>query len=490
MNLEERVVSWLANQGAEAYLVGGCVRDRLLERAVHDLDVAVPGDGTSLARKLADSLDADFYTLDRERGVGRAILRRTDGERLLVDIARFRGGDLAADLVGRDFTINALAVDVRAPAEVIDLHSGLADLEAGIIRAVSDDAIRSDPLRALRAVRQAAQLGFALAPETEALIERDGAALANVSAERICDELGKLLLCPSSAPFLYDLDRLGLLCVVLPELEPLRDLNQPPPHQYGVLKHSLEAVGALETLLCELGLTPLSSSTTGIQQIVGGLELGSLPDYAGKIGEHLDAVVSDARPRVVVLKMATLLHDIGKPGARSVDEDGRIRFIGHETAGSQMAGRVLQRLRFSGVEARVVETVVRNHMRPLTLVAQERVSARAVYRFFRDAGDAGVDVLLLALADQLATHGTDIAGAGWQRLVGLVTRMLAYYWDQEAGPATEPPLVDGRDLLAGFGLQPGPQIGRLLEAVREAQAIGEVRTRGEAMELVKRLVKE
>jgi hypothetical protein len=186
--------------------------------------------------------------------------------------------------------------------------------------------------------------------------------------------------------------------------------------------------------------------------------------------------------------MAALLHDVGKPGVRTVDEEGKIRFLGHEMAGSKIAGQVLQRLRFSAAETRLAETIVRNHMRPLTLAAQGPVSTRAVYRFFRDAGDAGVDILLLALADNLATYSSKIEESGWQRLLDLVTRMLAFYWDWEGGRAQEPSLISGRDLISGIGLEPGPQIGRLLEAVREAQAVGEVRTRDEAMELVRSLI--
>lgn len=488
MNLEHRVVSWLAGQDVTAYLAGGCVRDQLLGRHIYDLDVAVSGDGMALARRLANSFDADYYTLDRQRGVGRAILRRESGERLLVDIARFRGEDLAADLAGRDFTINALAVDVCAPATVIDLHGGLADLEAGSIRVVSEGAIRRDPLRALRAIRQAAQLDFALTSETEALIRRDGTALAGVAGERICEELSKLLVCASAAPFLSDLDRLGLLCVILPELEPLRDLSQPPPHSFGALKHSLETVGGLEFVLDGLGLTVAGRGTVGVRKSGGGQELGKLPEYAEEVGRHLNAVVSNARPRLVTLKMAALLHDVGKPAMRTADEGGRLRFLGHEEIGAKMAGEAFQRLRFSSAEARLGETIVRDHMRPLMLVSQERVSSRAMYRFFRDAGDAGIDVLLLALADHLATYGLESAGNGWQHLVGLVTQMLGYYWERETERAKSPPLVDGRDLLGSFGLKPGPQIGRLLEAVREAQAVGEVRTRGEAMDLVRSLL--
>lgn len=487
VKLEERVIAWLACQSEQAYLVGGCVRDRLLERAVYDLDVSTAGDGLALARRLANHFGADFYALDGERGTGRAILRGGDGERFFVDIACFRGQNLAADLAGRDFTINALAADVASPSIVIDYHGGLADLQAGLIRVVSKSAIRDDPVRALRAIRQAAQLDFTLTQETADLIQRDGAALVDVSAERICDELSRLLVCTSSAPFLFELDRLELLSVILPELEPLRDLEQPPPHCHLALEHSLDTVRALELLLLAIGCAPSGQTTSHVPEMVSEIYLGNLPAYAAQLCTHLGSTVSSERPRVVPLKLAALLHDIGKPATRSVEEDGRIRFLGHEQIGSRLAGEALERLRYSSAEVRLAECIVRNHMRLRTLTGREGISSRAVYRFFRDTEDAGIDIVLHSLADHLATFAYELE-SGWQRLVELAARMLGYYLDRGADQAKQPPLLTGHDLLREFGLPPGPQIGDLLEAVREAQAVGEVRTRDEAMGLVKRLL--
>jgi poly(A) polymerase len=487
VDVEERVISWLAGQRVEAYLVGGCVRDRLLDREVYDLDVAVAGDGLALARLLADRFGGDFYALDSQRGTGRAILRREEGARLLVDVARLRGADLAADLAGRDFTINALAIDVRSPGVVIDHHDGVADLQAGLIRAVSEDAIRSDPVRALRAFRLAAQLGFSLDREAEELIRRDGAALADVSAERICDELSKLLACASAAPYLCQLDSFGLLSVILPCLEPLRGLAQSPPHRYDVLRHSLESVRALEVVLENLVPPPRRGHTPGMRE-AGELHLGPLHRFSDRLDRHLGGVLSDARPRLVTLKLAALLHDVGKAEARTVDEDGRIRFLGHQGAGSRLAKEALERLRFSSAEARLAESIVRHHMRPVLLASQDSVSSRAVYRFFRDTGDAGIDILLLALADHLATYAFEVEESGWSGVVDLVARMMGEYWEPNAGVANPPTLINGRDLLRDLDLQPGPQIGRLLDAVREAQAAGEVRTRAEAMALVESLL--
>jgi putative nucleotidyltransferase with HDIG domain len=465
--LEEQVIAWLAQQDIRAYLVGGCVRDRLLHRPIYDLDVATAGDGLVLARSLADHFGGDYYALDSVRRTGRAILHREGLAPLVVDVARFRGDDLAADLDGRDFTLNALAVDVRAPDEIIDRHGGLADLGESLIRPVSDGSIRNDPLRALRAVRQAAQLDLALAPETERLIRRDGPALVQVPGERVRDELARLLALPMTAAYLDQLDDLGILTVILPELEPLRGLVQPPPHHLEALPHSLDTVRSLELLLAKQGLPEALSS------------------FSDRLYAHVGLRMCDARPRLVTLKLAALLHDTGKPAARGVDNNGRVRFIGHHQQGAEIAAEAMRRLRFSSIEVRLGETIVRYHMRPLLLANQESVSSRAVYRFFRDIGQAGVDVLLHALADHRATVTAGSPDEVWLRLVNLTARMLGDYWERQSERVKPAPLVTGYDLLHELGLQPGPQIGELLEAVLEAQVSGEVSTRAEALALVR-----
>lgn len=477
MSLIDQVIAWLADQGVPAYLVGGFVRDQLLGRPSYDVDVAVDGDGLALARRLANSLDGDYYPLDPERSTGRAILYHQDGGRLIVDIARFRGPDLVADLADRDFTVNAMAIDPGNPQATIDHHGGLEDLAAGRIRPVSEDSIRNDPLRALRAVRQAAALGFVLAPEAEHLLRRDGPELRQVSLERQRDEMVRLLARADAAPWLRCLDDLGLLTVVLPELEPLRGETQPPPHYLDVLAHSLAAVEALEALL--------SALPEGDDARPRVLDLQPLVPLAGRIQAHLAQPLGYGRSRLVTLKLATLLHDTGKPGARSIEED-RIRFIGHPQESARLTGDVLRRLRFNNPEVRLGVTIVRHHMRPLLLAEQKTVSARAIYRFFRDTGEGGVEVLLHALADHQATYAPGANDPPWPRLVALVARMLDDYWRRQGERITPASLVSGRDLLREFDLEPGPRIGELLEAVREAQVAGEVQSREEALALVRR----
>ena len=153
MTLQDQAIAWLASQDIEVYLVGGWVRDRLMGRPIYDLDVVTAGDGMLLARRLANRFGGAYYPLDERRATGRAILHDPEGRQLVVDAAKLRGIDLAADLADRDFTVNAMAASARAPEEIIDLHGGMEDLRARIIRPVSDGSIRNDPLRALRAPR-------------------------------------------------------------------------------------------------------------------------------------------------------------------------------------------------------------------------------------------------------------------------------------------------------------------------------------------------
>jgi tRNA nucleotidyltransferase/poly(A) polymerase len=483
VSLQDQVVGWLAEQDVDAYLVGGYVRDTLLRRdIVYDLDVAVAGDGLPLARSLADRFHGDYYPLDLVRRIGRAILHRSDSEPLVVDLAQLRGPDLEADLADRDFTVNALAMDARSPSSIIDFHGGLADLHGRLIRPVTPDSIRNDPLRALRAVRLAAQLRFSLTPEAVAAIRRDGAGLAEISGERIRDELARLLGQTFAYSFLVELERLGLLFLCLPELEPLRGLTQSLPHHLDVLHHSLKTVQSLEEILVELpaGVDPRPSVNL---HLLGGLER-----FADRISLHLLEPLSGKRSRLVALKLAALLHDVGKPDASEVDGEGNTRFIGHERESVRIAGGALHRLRFSGREVRVVETIIRNHMRPLLLAKQEVVTRRAVYRFFRASGEAGIDTILHALADHRATYAPGTGEREWRQLLSVAARMLGDYWDYRSERVSPKRLLTGHDLMSEFGLQPGPKIGELLEAVQEALAIGQLHTRDEAKALVRSLL--
>jgi len=477
-SLAERIACFVRDQGVEAYLVGGCVRDALLGRSSHDLDFVVIGRALSIARRVANHFGAAFYALDAERDTGRVIFRQGEGqEPFYVDFAAARGGSLAADLALRDFTINAIAVRLDG-AQVVDPHGGRVDLSAGLLRAVSDRAFRDDPLRTMRAVRLAAELGFEIEPRTEALLRQAVPLLGDVSAERARDELCKLLALPGAAHSLRRLSEFGLLAVLLPEVEALRGVTQSAPHQLDVFEHTLETVRWAEEIIAAV--------QPGQQPALEALGLSSLSRFP--LAVHLAERTSGGRTRAVLLKLAALLHDVGKPVTRTVEPDGRIRFRTHEQRGATLAARTLTRLRFSVQEVRLVQALVANHMRSMFMSARRLPSRRAIYRFFRDTGEAGVDVALLALADHRAVWGAALVPERWAHLVEVVTLLLTHWYERRERAIAPPKLISGRDLIERFGLEEGPRIGELLEAVREAQVMGRVRTREEALAWVERIL--
>jgi putative nucleotidyltransferase with HDIG domain len=298
-----------------------------------------------------------------------------------------------------------------------------------------------------------------------------------------------------AAAGLRSLDGLGILTLLIPELEPLRRLEQPPPHHQDVFDHSLATVEGLETIFTYLSLMVDRDQQSRAEK---GMPEGEVWDYlgdalspfAGQMLAHLKQKVVDERSRLMLLKLAGLLHDLGKATTAKLDKKGRIRFFSHQVEGVALAARILRRLRFGNREVRLVQTVIRHHMRPLQLAQQEKVTRRAIYRFFKDTGGMGVDVLLHSLGDNLAVWhpGQDLAE--WRRLFDTVGLLLSKYYDEYDEVIGPPPLISGRDLISRLGMEPGPAIGRLLRTVQEAQATGEVATREEALRLAESLLAE
>ena len=465
-----------------AWLVGGAVRDLLLGRRPHDFDFVMPSVALPAARMVADSLGGAYYPLDTERGVGRVIVER-DGRKLTLDFARLRGADLAADLAARDFTINAIAADLYDLDQVIDPTNGVRDLRGKIVRAAGPTSIADDPVRTIRAVRFAAQFGFRLDPATLAEVRRQAGALEGASAERRRDEFMRCLGGPRPGAALSSLQRLALLPALTPELTALKGVTQSLPHTYDVWDHTLATVTRLVDVLAVL--QPVHD-VDAASDITLGLVSVRLGRHRQTLGAHLAETVAGDRPVRALLMLAALLHDVGKPATRSVDVDGRIRFLSHESVGAELALARAAELRLSTEEGRRVSLVVANHLRPLQLAAEGGASRRAIYRFFSQTGAAGVDIVLLSLADFLAGHGDGPPPVeDWNRLLDVASGMLNAYYEQPEQVINPPALLNGNELMAEFGLKPGPALGQLLEQLREAQAAGEVMDRAGAEEWVR-----
>lgn len=481
-NLLERVTRALPPR-LTVYLVGGAVRDALMQRENHDMDFALAGDVLATGRRVANALGAAYYPLDEERDTARLILELPGGDRQVLDFAALRGPDLESDLRARDFTINALALDIHQPTTLIDPLGGAADLREKVLRACSPSAFQDDPLRILRGVRQASAFGFHIEPATRQAMRQAVELLPRVSMERKRDELFRILDGPQPAATLRALDMLGALEPVLPEMMALKGVAQSLPHVNDVWNHTLDVVqrlgGVLRALSAEYDPETAANWALGMVSV-------RLGRFRQQIGGHLASPLNPERSHRSLLYLAALYHDISKPETVNVEESGRIRFFEHEDYGARRAGERARRLRLSNDEIERVKTIVKNHMRPFLLAQTgEPPTRRAIYRFFRAAGPAGVDVCLLSLADALGTYGPTLPQDAWVRLLDVVRLMLEAWWERPEEAVSPPAVLNGNDLMETFGLPPGRHLGELLEAVREAQATGEISDREAALAFVR-----
>ncbi len=382
-----------------------------------------------------------------------------------MDLVPLREGGIDADLAARDFTINAMAEPLGG-GETVDPHGGLADLEARRLRMVSGEALRADPLRTLRAVRLAVELGLELEPATRDAVTANAAGLERVAPERVFAELKRVVGAPAPRLGIGLMDELGLLDAVLPELAATRGVEQNVFHHADVFGHTLEVLDAV----------------VAIQRDPEATGLG---DQSAAVAALLAEPLADELTRGEAMRFAALLHDAAKPQTRGMRPDGRVTFIGHDHVGADQARDVLARLRTSERLRQYVAGLTRHHLDLGFLVHERPLQRRTAWRYLRDTAPYAADVTVFTVADRIATRGRNAEPAIAAHLE-LAREMLALaFAERAAGP--QAPLVAGDDLARELGIVPGPQLGRLLEALEEARFAGEISTREEAIERAREL---
>ncbi len=452
-----------------AYLVGGAVRDALLGRPVMDVDIATSGSGLALARLIANRLGGDFYPLDTERSVGRALVETPEGQ-VVFDVARLRG-DLRADLLDRDFTMNAMAVDLRGDLSLlIDPLGGEQDTFNRVIRRCNPNSLQDDPIRTLRSVRQSVQFNARIEKETLADVRAAAPRLLDVSPERVRDEVFKLLSLPDATKALRAADALGLLKIIFPEVEPLRGLKQEPPHVFDAWTHTLAVVEQLIEVVATI--SPKRTDATAAQFSLGMIVM-ALDPYRKRLQAHLQQTWANDRSHRSLLLLAALLHDTGKAAPGDAPERG---------VSARITDTRARALRLSNAERQRLVTIVEYHAL-LPMLAD--LTPRSIYRFWRATGEAGIDVCLLALADHLGTLGPYFQQDAWIVLLERVRTLFHAYYVEHDRYLAPTALIDGTDLIAALHLRPGRMIGELLELIREARAAGEIETADEALALAR-----
>jgi len=451
------IISLAKKRKSQVYLVGGLLRDALIGRRkdILDLDFTVDKDAIGLARAFANQTKSGFVVLDKEHGCARVIYKGCT-----LDFTDFRGKDLKEDLLHRDFTINTLALKLPAKKDLkkslIDYYDGVEDLRKGLIRITSDDSLREDYLRILRVFSLSAIFKFKIDKKTLAQAKKYRKKLLEVAGERVRDELFKILDTDEATKYIKLLDDCGILSCVIAQIEVMRSVKQGPYHHLDVWEHSLETLKQLEILFSD---------------IKSDKELNS----------YLDEKIGGERKRRQLIKLVCLLHDIGKPKALRVKE-GKTRFHGHERMGKEIAEAISDRLKLSTKEKFAIDTMIFWHLRPGYLADNKNVSQRAKFRYFRDAKDEALSILLLSISDQRATRGPLSSLKSRLKHEKVAFDLMKEYF-QKKKEKKFVRLINGDDLIKKLKLTPSPLFKKILQEVEESQAEGKVKTKGEALKL-------
>ena len=439
----------------DAWVVGGALRDELLGRPVRDVDIAIAGDPEPAARRLAAEVKGPVFRLSETFGAWRVI---DHGEQRVFDLSPLQGETIEEDLARRDFSVNAMARP-REGGELIDPLGGRADVASRTLRVLGTAAYEQDPLRPLRLARFAAELGFSPDAETERLTRAAAPRVASAAGERVFAELKRLVIADGVLDGLALADRLGLLESVLPELTALHGVEQSRYHHLDVYDHTLEVLGHL---------------------------IAIDRDAEPRVRTVLDETLADELTRGQALRLGALLHDVGKPATRAVRPDGRVTFMGHDRVGEDMVRALCRRLRTSERVSRFVEALTRNHLVLGFLVHERPLDRRQVYRYLKRTNPVEIEVTLLSCADRLATQGRKAEQATEIHLELARELMDAALRWRADGPPRLP--LRGDELARELGIEPGPELGRLLAELQEAAYAGEADTPDETLAAARRLL--
>jgi poly(A) polymerase len=457
----------LAHVVPAGWLVGGSVRDRLLERVTTDFDVALPAmsgeEVEATARRLARDAGGFVFPLSEAFGAWRVV----DHDRgWQVDLMGIEGSGIEEDLWRRDLTINAIAEPLDRQGELIDPTGGIADLQAGRLRAVSPGAFEDDPLRTLRLARFGCELDFSIDPETAALARASAPRLAEVAPERCLYELCLLIGNDRALTGLKIMDGIGVTAALLPELTALHGIEQSRFHHLDVAEHTGAVLAETVALVAD-------------PEPVFGRSAVALSDY-------LAAPLANELTRGQALRFGALLHDIAKPQTRAETPEGRVTFMRHDETGAGEARRILERLRASERLIQYVAGLTRHHLRLGFLVHRMPLSRREIYSYLRETAPVSVDVTVLSVADRLATRGEN-AELAIARHLELAAQVLPEALAWTARPPRAP--IRGDELSNALGIQPGPRLGELLRELEQAAFAGEVGSAEEAISYARELVK-
>ncbi len=449
------------------YLVGGAVRDILLGRIPEDLDFVMEGEPISVARRLCGIIEGSPFFLDREQGVVRFVEkggRNFDFSPLIRSIEN--------DLSLRDFTIDAIAYDLKRMT-IVDPLGGIDDINKGIIRMTSVDALVADPLRFVRAFRLAGTLGFTIDSETLEAISEKRSKIMDVSPERIRDEFFKILGMRNCAYLIAKMEESGLLSFMIPVVKEMKRIEQDTYHMEDVWTHTLLCLEKLE-LICN-GIE--GGSTEILDEFINNRE---------HISTYMNEELVKGRSRRSLLKFLSLLHDSGKTRTATKGIDGKMHFYGHEKESIEISKSIARNWRLSTREIVFIKNTMETYIYLTRLFYGKHESERIMARFFRRTEEF-ISSILLFLADKMASKRNM---KEFNNLYDFVNQFTYYYFNTYIPSKKRERLITGRDIMEMFRIPPGPIIGKILDLVEEKRLLGLIKTRNQAVEFAEKILKD
>ncbi|SDJ81858.1 CCA tRNA nucleotidyltransferase [Natronincola ferrireducens] len=440
----------------DVYLVGGAIRDLLLNRRIKDFDFTVFNGHKQLAHQVAKEMEGSFIELDPEGEIYRVVLK--DG--LVLDFSQIKGETIEEDLYQRDFTINAMAYSLKnpwplVPDKILDPLQGREDIYKKLLRHVEENIFKEDPLRMLRAVRLMSQLNFDLHRTTRDLIRTESSRITAAAGERITEELFQILSERKTYHYFNLMDKqLNLLEKIFPAIREMKGIGECQYHVVDSWTHSIYTMKAVEGYIYAHGF---------------------FEDHIRQAyEEHTKEILAGDRSRLQLLKLGSIFHDVGKPSARKVDSKGRVRFKGHEITGAEIIKEYGNRLKLSVKEKKILYKYIALHMWPLVLYKKNDVSGKALYKMFNETGEETLDILLIALGDIVATrrilHPKEEMGMFKIHIEYIANNYLTRY----RPIANITSIIKGREVMEVLDIPEGVTVGKVLEEIKKAIYFGEI----------------
>lgn len=441
----------------EIYLVGGTVRDFYMGLESTDRDIIVMDqEAREFALKLSELFQATFVPLDEENKIYRIVLPDKIN---YIDVTNPVGDSIEKDLMRRDLTINAIAVNIRT-GELIDISGGVTDIMNKCINYVNELNFVDDPLRLLRVYRFQALYGFQLAPETINAVCKYSDLIHKPAVERINYELLKLFGGEYAHVALENMNKTWILEEIFPFVKELKQVPPNSHHHLDLFHHSIETVKQVQILYNEA------------------------PD---EVKEHLSKIDFGGFSRLAHLKLAAFMHDIGKFSTWTIEE-GKHRFIKHDDVGSKMSVKILKDLHFSNKQIDYISSIIKYHIYPSHVMTSPQITEKIMMRYVRKMDTNSIDAIILAQADRLSARGPEITDQIVERNITSLNMLLRFYLEARETLKPLPKLLSGNDVMQILNIKPSKRLGEIMDALHEAQISGDVITKEHAIEFVKNMV--